>query len=245
MHDIKERLSVLWIFVLLNYLYADVVALFAIVGSQDPAPHLTPWALLGSAVLMEIPIAMIVASRLLPLRANRLANLIAGAILTLINAFLTFVLPLANGDWHEHMFLPYMFFGTIETVCTLVIIWQAWTWSGVEAAVSSERIAHQPEAAITSAWVSCAVGRAEFSEYPWLMGSFSAISFGVRNFVSLVAKLLKVARSVFVERNSNSGCSIKRTLGAHPRPTRRDLGPELSQGSSAAWNALLAHLTRK
>jgi len=39
---------------------------------------------------------------------------------------------------------------TIETVCTSVIIWQAWTWSGVEAAVSSERIVRQPEAGITS-----------------------------------------------------------------------------------------------
>ena len=145
-----ERLSLLWIFALLNYLYADVVALFAIVGSQDPAPHLTPWALLASAVLMEIPIAMILACRLLPFKANRRANVIAGGIVTLVNAFLTFVLPLANGDWHEHMFLPYMFFGTIETVCTSVFIWQAWTWSGVEAAVSSERIVRQPEAGITS-----------------------------------------------------------------------------------------------
>ncbi len=29
-----------------NYLYADVLALFDIVGSQDPAPHLPQWALL-------------------------------------------------------------------------------------------------------------------------------------------------------------------------------------------------------
>src|ERR1700751_6502513 len=99
MHDTKERLSQLWLFALLNYLYADVLALFDIVGSQDPAPHLPQWALLGSAVLMEIPIAMILASRLLPFRANRLANIIAGTIMTLITAFLTFVLPLANGDW--------------------------------------------------------------------------------------------------------------------------------------------------
>ena len=51
MHDTKERLSLLWIFALLNYLYADVVALFAIVGSPNlaDAPHLAPWALLGSA----------------------------------------------------------------------------------------------------------------------------------------------------------------------------------------------------
>ena len=73
MHDTKERLSLFWIFALLNYLYADVVALFAIVDSPNLAdtPHLPPWALLGSAVLME-PIAMILACRLLPFGANRL-----------------------------------------------------------------------------------------------------------------------------------------------------------------------------
>src|SRR5580698_11399650 len=96
MHDTEERLSQLWLFALLNYLYADVLALFDIVGSQDPAPHLPQWALLGSAVLMEIPIAMILASRLLPFRANRLANIIAGAIETLVNGFLTFVPPLVG-----------------------------------------------------------------------------------------------------------------------------------------------------
>jgi hypothetical protein len=37
---------------------------------------------MGSAVLMEIPIAMILASRLLPFRANRLVNIIAGGIMT-------------------------------------------------------------------------------------------------------------------------------------------------------------------
>ena len=133
MHDTKERLSQLWLFALLNYLYADVLALFDIVGSQDPAPHLPQWALLGAAVLMGIPIAMILASRLLPFRANRLANIIAGGIMTLVNAFLTFVLPLTNGDFRDPVYPAYVFFATIETVCTSVIIWRAWTWSGVEA----------------------------------------------------------------------------------------------------------------
>ncbi len=127
MHDTKERLSLFWIFALLNYLYADVLALWAVAHP----PHLPPWVLAGSAVLMEIPIAMIVACRLLPFRANRLANIIAGAILTLVNGFLTYVPPLAG--WGRPPALPeYLFFATIETVCTSVIIWQAWTWSGVE-----------------------------------------------------------------------------------------------------------------
>ena len=146
MHDTKERLSLLWLFALLNYLYADVLALFFIIGSQDPAPHLPGWALLGSAVLMEIPIAMIVASRLLPFRANRLANIVAAVIETLAVVSMQFVFPLVTGAWHEQMFPSYIFFGTIETVCTSIIIWKAWTWSGNEAAISSERIARKREA---------------------------------------------------------------------------------------------------
>jgi hypothetical protein len=147
MHDTKERLSLFWIFALLNYLYADVVALFAIAGSPNSFGSLAPWALMGSAVLMEIPIAMIVACRLLPFRANRVANIVAGILLTLVNGFLTFVPPLVG--WGKPPAFPeYLFFATIETVCTVVIIWQAWTWSGVEAAVRSDRLVGHPEAGL-------------------------------------------------------------------------------------------------
>ena len=142
MQDTKERLSLLWLFALLNYLYADVLALFSFIGSPSTAPHLPQWALLGSAVLMEIPIAMILACRRLPFRANRLANIIAGAILTLVNGFLTFVLPLTNGDFRDPTFPAYVFFATIETVCTVVIIRRAWNWSEVEAADRSARLAN-------------------------------------------------------------------------------------------------------
>ena len=149
MHDTKERLSVLWIFALLNYLYADVIALWAIAGNPAETPHFAAWVLAGSAVLMEIPIAMILACRLLPFRANRLANIIAGGVITLVNGFLTFVPPLA-GWGRPPAFPEYLFFATIETVATSVIIWQAWTWSGVEAAVSRERSVRQPGAGIIS-----------------------------------------------------------------------------------------------
>jgi uncharacterized protein DUF6326 len=147
MHDTKERLSVLWIFALLNYLYADVVALFAIAGSRNSFESLSPWALMGSAILMEIPIAMILACRLLPFRANRLANMIAGGVVTLANGFLTFVPPLA-GWGRPPTFPEYLFFATIETVATSVIIWHAWTWSGVKPAVNSERVVGNPGRAI-------------------------------------------------------------------------------------------------
>jgi hypothetical protein len=131
MRDTKERLSVLWIFALLNYLYADVIGLWAMAGTRNSFEPFSQWVLMASAVLMEIPIAMILASRLLPFRANRLANIIAGGIVTLVNGFLTFVPPLVG--WGRPPALPeYLLFATIETVATSVIIWQAWTWSGVE-----------------------------------------------------------------------------------------------------------------
>jgi hypothetical protein len=150
MHDIKERLSVLWIFALLNYLYADVMALWALLGTPPAdTPHLGPLALAGAAVLMEIPIAMILASRLLPLRANRLANIIAGSIVTLVNGFLTFVPPLV-GLGRPPALPEYLFFATLETVCTVAIVWQAWNWPGAHAAVAPKLIVGQPAAGISS-----------------------------------------------------------------------------------------------
>jgi hypothetical protein len=89
---------------------------------------------------------MIVACRLLPFRANRLANIIAGTILTLINGGLTYVPPFFGARTPA---LPeYLFFATIETVCTVVILWQAWTWSEVKTGVSSERVFGNPGRAI-------------------------------------------------------------------------------------------------
>src|ERR1700691_5301365 len=103
MHDTKERLSLFWIFAFLNYLYADVLALWDIVGSLNvagaPHPHLPPWALAGSAVLMEIPIAMIVACRLLPFRANRLRNILPGSLLNLVKGVFTFFPPLFGAPY--------------------------------------------------------------------------------------------------------------------------------------------------
>jgi hypothetical protein len=62
---------------------------------------------------MEIPIAMTLASRLLLFGANRLANIIAGCIVTLVSGFLTFVPPLAC----RMTSLPY---ATIRSTVTVI-----------------------------------------------------------------------------------------------------------------------------
>ena len=81
--DIKVKLSTLWIFVLFNMIYADIISL------MDPASPirevmkgapLPPGGLLAGAVLMETPIAMVLLSQLLKRKANRWANIIVGAI---------------------------------------------------------------------------------------------------------------------------------------------------------------------
>ena len=136
MHDTKERLSILWIFALLNYLYADVIALWALLGAPaKDTPHLGQVALAGSAILMEIPIAMILFSRLLPLRANRPANIIAGCLVTVVNGSLTFIPPLI-GMGRPPALPEYLFFATVETICTVAIVWQAWQWPEARAAAS-------------------------------------------------------------------------------------------------------------
>ena len=66
--------------------------------------------------------------------------------MTLVNGFLTFVLPLTNGAFRDPVYPAYVSLrDQLETVCTLVIVWQAWTWSAVKPAVSSERAVGNPE----------------------------------------------------------------------------------------------------
>jgi hypothetical protein len=128
--DMKVKLSLLWIFVMFNYIYADILtlmdssALKELMTGYIGGTQITPGFLLGGAILMEIPIAMVVLSRVLKYRANRWANIIAGSIKTVAVFSSIFVGTPA---------LYYIFFGTIEMVCTSLIVWYAWKWPNPEA----------------------------------------------------------------------------------------------------------------
>ena len=123
MEDMKVKLSTLWIFVMFNMAFADIVgfinpgALEEIMTSMD----VTQGFLLIAALLVEIPIAMIVLSRVLKYSVNRWANIIAGVI--------TILWVIGGGNTS----LSYIFFATIEVLCMLLIIWYAWKWSNPEA----------------------------------------------------------------------------------------------------------------
>ena len=117
----KVLLSTLWLFAMLTYTYGDVVTL------MDPVKHgsieLTEGFLLFGSVLMMIPISMVLLSRILKYRANRWANIIAGAFMT---AFLTVTLFVAVPTTY------YAFFSAIEIACTLFIVGYAWKWRNPE-----------------------------------------------------------------------------------------------------------------
>lgn len=117
MQDLRVRLSTLWVFMLFNYLYCDVVTGF----DSTVAPNLTRDALLAASFLMEVPIAMILLSRVLRGRPNRWANVIAGLFMTLVQVGSLFV---GSGPA-----VYYLFFSTIEIACLLFIVWTAWRWA--------------------------------------------------------------------------------------------------------------------
>jgi Family of unknown function (DUF6326) len=121
----QRLLPALWVFVMFNYLYADVLGLMdasllkQLLNGHVDSLAITPGLLLTGAVLMEIPIAMTLLSRILPYRANRWSNVAAGVIKTVAVA----------GTLHVGTTtVYYAFFATIEIACTLCIVVVAWRW---------------------------------------------------------------------------------------------------------------------
>lgn len=134
--DVGMRLSLLWIFVILNYLYCDVVVLMDPAmarqfptGEVDGMP-ITPGFLLAGAVLMEVPMAMVVVSRLARPRTGRLLNVVAGVIMTVAqSATLLLGTPASY----------YLFFSVLEIAVTAGIAWYAWRWRTAPAELAAAR----------------------------------------------------------------------------------------------------------
>jgi hypothetical protein len=130
MRDRKAVLSTLWIFLVANYLYCDVfshmdpAALKELITGTIGSIPVTQGFLLTAAIMMEIPIAMIVLSRVLKYRANRWANILAGAIMA--------VIQVGTMGMGTPPTLHYLFYSAMEIACNLFIVWYAWTWRKVE-----------------------------------------------------------------------------------------------------------------
>jgi hypothetical protein len=126
MKDWKVILSTLWIFVMFNMLYADILSfmdsgfLKELMTGYAGEIQITQGFLLVAAIMLEIPIAMIFLSRVLKYRVNRWANIIVSAI--------TIAFVVGGGSTAPH----YIFLATIEVVSMLLIVWFAWKWRNPE-----------------------------------------------------------------------------------------------------------------
>ena len=119
--DMKVKLSTLWIFVMFNMVFADIVGFMNPGALEDIMTgavglEITQELLLVFSILLEIPIGMILLSRILKYRANRWANIIAAVI--------TILFVIGGGS----TYLSYIFFAAVEVAGMLLIIWFAWQW---------------------------------------------------------------------------------------------------------------------
>jgi hypothetical protein len=133
--DRKVLLSTIWIFVVLNYLYCDVLSLMdapllkQYLAGNVGGVQVTQGFLLGAGLLMEISMAMVLLSRVLGYTANRWANIVAGVITTAVQlASLTFGTNT----------MYYWFFSIVEITSTALIVWFAWTWRNPRSTTNTE-----------------------------------------------------------------------------------------------------------
>lgn len=116
--DPKVKLSLLWIFVLLNMAYADLLSLMdptspireIMAGAPMPAG-----GLMAGAIVMETALVMVILSWVLSYRINRWVTLVIGAFN---------ILAVVRGGHGSY----YVFFATVEVACMLLIIWFSWKW---------------------------------------------------------------------------------------------------------------------
>jgi hypothetical protein len=125
-NDRRIILTTLWVFILFNMIYADILNTLKpgyLVEIENVGKTMSGEMVLIFAFLMEIPIVMILLSRFLKPKWNRIANIIASIISILWVILPSFVL----GDIGNTP-LSYLFFASIETITMLFIIWFAWNW---------------------------------------------------------------------------------------------------------------------
>jgi hypothetical protein len=138
MKDRKVILTILWIFVMFNFTYADILTLYfngvlqkeamgKLLAGHVGSVQITQGFVLLGAILLETAIAMVLLSWVLPYGANRWTNIIIGVIQ------IAAVVQSLTGPLYWNLY--YGFFAAIEIACLLFIVWYAWTWPRPEVAV--------------------------------------------------------------------------------------------------------------
>jgi len=120
----KNLLSLLWIYLTVNYIYCDVFTLHlakyleAFLSGDVGGMKITQEFLLIFSGVMQIPLIMILLSKFLTFELNKYLNIIAGVITTSIQTYTVTM----GGTLH------YMFFSFFEICTGLFIIYLGITW---------------------------------------------------------------------------------------------------------------------
>lgn len=129
----KQVLSLLWIFLTVNFIFCDVFTLMyseelrMILDGNLGGMQITQPFLLAFAFLMEISMIMIILSRILRYRINRLLNILFAILLTIVQAGSLFA---------DSNTLHYIFFSVIEIATSVFIAVYAWRWKEKTAILS-------------------------------------------------------------------------------------------------------------
>jgi len=123
--NVKLRLSALWIALMFLYTYADILGFYApgnieeLISGEIAGIQMTQELLLGSAILMAIPSAMVFLSLALQAKASRLVNIIVAIayIVVLVSTFFTGRNP-----------AYYILFAILKAVILTMVVWHAWKW---------------------------------------------------------------------------------------------------------------------
>lgn len=113
--DRKGKISLLWVVVMFNMAFADILSFILMSGDTGPF-KITQAMLLVFAVLIEIPIAMTILSRILNRRVNRIVNIAAAAV--------TIAFVVGGGSTTLH----YLFLAGVEVVAMLLIVLLCARW---------------------------------------------------------------------------------------------------------------------
>lgn len=121
----KDVLSTIWVFVTINYLYCDLIGLMdasllkQYLTGQVEGMIISKEFLLYAGILMEIPISMILLSKILPNKANAWTNVAASLVKSLV-----MVATLFMGT----PTIYYLFFAVIEISTTIFVFVYALQW---------------------------------------------------------------------------------------------------------------------
>jgi hypothetical protein len=116
--DPKVKLSLLWIFVVLLMVYADIVSLMDPTSAIRERMVGTPMSagfLLAGAAVMIISIAPVILSWVLNYKVNRWVSTVIGA----------FMIQQIVAGGHGPF---YVLFETVEVASVLLIVWFTWKW---------------------------------------------------------------------------------------------------------------------